>query len=201
MTRVVVVLLLVLSGSIAFAQAPGETPILTPSLRAPHKEPGTAVLLSVGTPVVGFLAFVGGIKHESAPVALLGLAGMYLGPSTGQWYAGRVGGIGLATRAVAAVAIVHGIGLIEDTEGNDCLGFSSDAECARAEAEWKHQEDVGGAYLWTGLALWGGSTIFDVVMAYRATNDWNREHALALTPTLLPATGGRAPGLTLSMTF
>jgi hypothetical protein len=202
MTRAVVVLLIVLSGSAAFAQAPGETPIATPVAMpaAPHKEPGNAVLLSLGTPVVGFLAFVAGAKDDNAPLALVGLAGMYFGPSTGQWYAGRIGGIGLAARAAGALALVHGISILDETAGSDCLGLDDDS-CRRAEARWKHEEKIGEAYAWTGLGLWVGSTIFDIVMAHRATTAWNREHSLAVTPAVMPVTGGRAPGLTLSMTF
>jgi hypothetical protein len=206
MLRALVVLVVVASGSIARAQAPGEprppgeTPVIAPPRTAPEKDPAIAVTMSIGTPVVGMVLALGGASGGNWPLALFGVGAMYVGPSTGQWYAGRFGGIGLATRTVAAYAIVRGFGDLLDAEGPDCFD-ATDAECRRLEAAYDHEQRVAETYFWTGVGLWVGSTVFDVVMAHRATTAWNREHALAVTPGLVSASGGHAPGLTLSMTF
>ena len=202
MTRALTVVVLLALSSAALAQAPGETvaqplPAALPS--GPHKDPVNAVALSIGTTLAGTVLVMGAASEGSGTGALLGLAGMYIGPSTGQWYAGRVGGIGLASRALAAVLIVKGF-TKADQQGYDCLGYT-DAECAAAEARWDHDAKVGETMIWSGLALWVGSSVFDVVMAHRATTAWNRDHQLSLTPTLMPATGGRATGLSLQLTF
>jgi hypothetical protein len=194
MVRWLSLLLVVASVSFAHAQAPGAT---TPMPVAQDKDPATAMALSIGTPLAGTALILASDGNET--VALLGLGAMYFGPSTGQWYAHRVGAIGLVARAAGAVLVVKGFTLA-DQQGNDCLGLS-DAECAAAEKRWDKEERRGGAMLLTGAALWIGSTVFDVVMARRATRAWNREHSIAVTPTLVPATGGRAPGLSLQLQF
>lgn len=195
MSRLVAVVVVFALTSTAAAQAPGQTPALTP--RVSEKDPGAAVLISIGVTVGGFV-LAGASKGEGG-LLLLGLGAMYVGPSTGQWYAGRVGGIGLASRAVGAALLFTALTKYS-TEGNDCLGYT-DQECAAAEAQWRHDEKVAEVLGWTGIGLMVSSTLFDFVMAHRAATAWNREHQLAVTPTVLPAAGGRAPGLTLQLTF
>lgn len=195
MSRLVAAVVVLALSSTAAAQAPGQTAAVTPSVS--EKDPGAAVLISIGATVGGFV-LVGASKGEGGLFGL-GLGVMYVGPSTGQWYAGRVGGIGLATRALGAGLLYTALTKYS-TEGNDCLGYT-DQQCADAEAQWRHDEKVAEILGWTGIGLWVGSTLFDFVMAHQAANAWNREHQLAVTPTVIPAAGGPTPGLTLQLTF
>ena len=186
--------------STAAAQAPGATQSPPPRPAQPasgdQKDAGTATMLSVGVTLGGFV--VAGVSGGEPSVALLGGVGMYLGPSTGQWYAGRVGGIGLAARAVAAIVIVKGITL-RDTDEYDIMGCTAD--CTELRDRSQRDFHNGERLILAGLGLWIGSSVFDIVMARRAVHTWNREHAVALTPTLMPAAGGRAPGVTLQLSF
>src|SRR5204862_428916 len=141
----------------ASAQAPGQTAVLPAAPASPHKDTSIAVGLSIGATVGSFVLL--GMSDDSEKLAALGLAGIYLGPSTGQWYAGRIGGIGLASRAVAAVLVVEGVARA-DQPGNDCLGLT-DAECRDAEARWDHDSSVGEKMIVGGLLLWAGSSVFD----------------------------------------
>jgi hypothetical protein len=197
MIRLLSMLLLVASVSLAHAQAPGETTPVVVAPVAKHKNPSTAMALSIGVTFAGtgMLLASGG---EEMP-ALVGIGLMYFGPSTGQWYTGRVGGIGLVSRAVGAALMISAIPLLNH-QGDDCLGYT-DAQCSDRIAQWDRETRQGKWLLFGGLGLWVGSTLFDVVMAGRATQAWNREHAIALTPTLLPAAGGRVPGASLQLRF
>ena len=195
---VVAVVLAALS-STALAQAPGQTepqaPIAKPFKR---KEAATAVLLSIGTTAGGFLALRA--SQGEGPLVPLGLAGMYFGPSTGQWYAGRFGGWGLAARAAGFAAMVHGFNLLTEYDGYDCLGLT-DQECAEADAAADRTQSSGERWMWGGILLTGGSMLVDFYLAGRAANDWNREHSVSLAPTMIQARGGTAPGVTLQLTF
>ena len=197
MTRLVSVLVLFALTSAAAAQAPGQTPPAT-TAAVREKNPSDAVLISVGTTLAGFALTAA--SEGNGGLFLLGFGTMYVGPSTGQWYAGRLGGIGLVTRTLGGVLFLSGFSKIDAQQGNDCLGYT-DQECADAEARWHHEEKVGEYLLYTGAGLWVGSTLFDFVMAHRAATAWNREHQLSIAPALMPAAGGRATGLTLQLTF
>ncbi|HEY5922809.1 MAG TPA: hypothetical protein VIV11_14120 [Kofleriaceae bacterium] len=194
-----VAIVLALSSSAA-AQAPGDTAPLSPAPASPparEKNPTTAMALSIGTTMAGFAVLAASEGEESAVV--IGIGGMYLGPSTGQWYAGRIGGIGLVSRAVSAYLIVRGVSQL-DHGGHDCLGLT-DAECDVAEESWARESNHAEALIWTGVGLWVGSTIYDFVMAGRATDAWNRKHAVTLAPMAMRTSAGRAPGVTLQLTF
>src|SRR5262245_34794657 len=132
MPRVVVVLVMFALTSTAAAQAPGQTPALAPPVS--EKDPGAAVLISIGATVGGIVLTSAGARKGEGSLVLLGLGTMYIGPSTGQWYAGRVGGIGLASRAVGAALLFTALTKYS-TDGYDCLGYT-DQECAQAEAQW-----------------------------------------------------------------
>ena len=192
MRHLAVVAVLALA-SPAFAQAPGE--VAPQGVAQKQKDPAIAVGLSLGVPLAGFVTIM---ASGSEGGALLGVGAMYLGPATGHWYAGQIGGYGLTARAIAAVSIVHGFSLL-DQQGLDCLGLS-DSECAAAEARWDDEADRGALFFYGGLALWAGSTIYDAVAARSATQRWNRERAV-LTPSVISVAGARVPALTLSGSF
>ena len=130
-------------------------------------------------------------RTNSGPTVLLGLAGLIVGPSTGHWYVGEVGGLGILARLGSAVLIAKGI-IASDNEG--CESFSDSSECAAIREE----EDEGERMVYAGVALWAGATLYDVVTSYTGVSRWNREHALQVAPV---AFGARAPGVALSVRF
>lgn len=180
-----------------FAQAPGEVPALTmPGANAKasapeQKSPELAVAISIGATLGSFALAASGSDTGLA----IGGIGLILGPSTGQWYSGRIGGLGIASRAASVVLLGYGIALA-DTGG--CEAWYTDAECSQV-----HTDETNGEYMiYAGLALWAGSTIFDFVMAHHAASNWNREHAVRVAPAVFAASGGqKTPGVALSLTF
>ncbi len=184
----------VLASTSALAQqAPGEVaPLAAPS--QPHKDPGTAVAISVGATVGGFLLLVDGASHENGTAGVLGLAGMYFGPSLGVWYGGGTGVVGLGGRLAGFLMVLHGIGLEDSAYEGDCLGLSN-ADCAAYEAQQASQVRTAHFFEYGGLAVWGAATIYDFVDAHRSASRWNREHELTLAPMLAPHTTGMAVAL------
>lgn len=145
---------------------------------AEEKSPSVAVSLSVGVTAAGLITFVSG----GGSVQMLGLGLMFIGPSTGRWYAGEDGLGGLGLRTLAAAGMVGGL---VQVLRSDC---DTEEECGNGGA--------GGAMILGGAALWIGSSIAHVVFAERAARRWNENHALALTPTI-----GNTTGLALTGRF
>lgn len=199
-----VVLALVSASSIASAQPslgeplspPGMTPMLTPpsvqltpAPTAERKDPSIAVLLSLGITTASYITL---FAADNEDLQLAAFFGTYLGPSTGQWYAGQVGGLGLGLRAAGFVMGVYGISQMLASECDyeyDC----SDADAAGAR---------GALFFWGGAGLWVGSTIYDIVLAKRAADSWNVRHNVNLAPTMTAdVSGHHAPGLAFTGRF
>ena len=198
--RSVLVLAFLLASSLAHAQAPGMTPPIEPAptpRAASHgeqKDPSIAVLLSLGVPVAG--AFTLGAS-DSDGGRMLGLAALYFGPSTGQWYAGKAGGLGLGLRAVGGASMVFGLVMALSSE-YDC-DFEEDCTPIRERAE--RRGDIGAGLMLTGAGLWVGSSIYDIVLAKRATDSWNKRHDVSLTPGLVGTSSKKTPGLFVTARF
>ncbi|HTL38095.1 MAG TPA: hypothetical protein VL326_33425 [Kofleriaceae bacterium] len=191
---------IVFASSVASAQPslspPGMTPVLTPPTvqltpapTAERKDPTTAVLLSVGITTAGYIAM---FKSDNESLQLAGFFGTYLGPSTGQWYAGQIGGLGLGLRAVGFVSMVYGFAQVLesecDYEYDDCSDTSDG--------------DAGALLMVGGAGLWIGSTIYDVVLAKRAADSWNARHNVTIAPTMTAdISGQRSPGLAFTGRF
>ncbi|HUS29885.1 MAG TPA: hypothetical protein VMZ53_15375 [Kofleriaceae bacterium] len=195
----VVVLALVLASSVASAQPgwnqfspPGLTPPtvqLSPTPGGPRKDPSTAVLLSLGITTASYITLFAAEDHEG--LQLLAFAGTYFGPSTGQWYAGQVGGLGLGLRAAGFVLALYGISQLLSED--DC---EYDYDCSDSSA------DTGALAFWGGAGLWVGSTVYDIVLARRAAESWNARHSVAIAPMVTADAGGnRTPGLVLTGRF
>ena len=192
MRRSVLVLALVLASHVASAQ-----PALTPPIAPPPppaaveaKDPSTAVLLSIGITTAGYVTL---FSADNENLQLLGFAATYLGPSTGQWYAGQVGGLGLGLRAAGFVSAVYGFSQILESECDDI-----DGDCSGSDAAGSR----GALFLWTGAGLWVGSSIYDVVLAKRAADSWNARHNVNLAPMMTSdASGHKSPGLVLTGRF
>ena len=130
--------------------------------------------------------------------ALGGLALLYLGPSTGRWYAGESGGTTLALRAVGGLAMVAGlVEILQQEDGGDCLDLTQ-AQCNAADAQSRRDGDIGAGLLLGGAALWIGTSAYDIVMAGRDADTFNRRHAMMhVAPMLSSSTGQRTAGLAL----
>jgi hypothetical protein len=198
--RSLFVLAVLLGSSLARAQAPGMTPPVEttpqPQQNVEKKNPSIAVLLSLGVPVAGAIV-IGASDTDGART--LGAAALYFGPSTGQWYAGKVGGLGLGLRAVGAVSMVYGLVKVLDSE-NEC-DFDYDGSCQAGAAQRRHDQDVGSVLMLTGAGLWVGSSIYDIVLAKRAADSWNARHGVMLTPGLVGTSDKKTPGLFVNARF
>jgi hypothetical protein len=172
---------------------PSLTPITTPAPTlaptADAKDPTTAVLLSIGITTAGYVTM---IASSNENLQLAGFAATYLGPSTGQWYAGRVGALGLGLRAAGFVSMVYGFGQLLQSECDEI-----DGPCNTSNSD-----AIGTAFMLTGAGLWVGSSIYDVVLAKRAADDWNTRHNVNLAPMMTADTSGnKTPGLVLTGRF
>ena len=214
MRSVLVAAFLVALTSPAFAQ-PGLTPPLAPSaLSAPSatgetapptsaklasrdaKDPSIAVLLSLGVTTGGVITLLAA-ADDSEGLAWVGLGAMYFGPSTGRWYAGESGGVGLGLRALGAATALIGVSQLLASEYSCDFDYDCTAERERADRAGTR----AALLLTTGAGLWVGSTIADIVLAKRGVDRWNKRHALSVAPTALTSRDGHVPGLVLAGRF
>jgi hypothetical protein len=196
--------LVLLFSSIAAAQAPGD---VVPTSAPPDpveelKSPTTAVGLSIGF-TLGGLVLAGTAGSSAGGAGALGAVGLlYLGPSAGRWYAGETGGGSLALRAVGGVAMVTGLMMVLSHDDEDCLDLST-AQCNAQGAQAQRDGDIGGGLMLGGAALWIGTTAYDIVMAGRDAESFNRRHSnMQLAPMMATAPSGhRTVGLSLEARF
>jgi hypothetical protein len=199
---VFVVFVLALAASVASAQPgltePGPPGLTAPTVQltpapetGPRKDPSIAVLLSLGITAGSYITLFAAEGNEELQLAAF--VGTYLGPSTGQWYAGKGGGLGLGLRAVGFVSAVYGISQLLSSE----CDFEYDYEC-----DADSREARGNLFFFGGAGLWVGSSIYDIVLAKRAADSWNARHNVSLAPMVAKDAGGsRAPGLVVTGRF
>lgn len=175
----------------ALAQ-PALTPPSSPASTAPaeEKSPSVAVALSVGVTAAGAVTLMASDNHTAS---LIGFGALFLGPSTGQWYAGELGLLGIGARALGGIGMVYGLSEILQSEcdveaGENCSGAS-------------RRGDLGAVMMIGGASLWVGSSIADVVFAKRAADRWNQRHALTMAPTAFTSGGQQVPGLVVAGRF
>lgn len=197
-TAALAALVLAATATTAAAQAPGQTPVLdddeptAPVARPVHeKSPELATALSIGTTGLGYLMMAK--ADGNGDVAMTGALLAMFGPSTGQWYAGKVGGAGIGMRAISLGIMIYGVAHMSVADCFDCsIGRDTENEAAR-----------GRDYLIAGAALWVGSTIYDFVQAYRETDHYNQRQRALVMPTVLtaPASNAATPGFAVAMRF
>jgi hypothetical protein len=156
---------------------------------AEDKSESTAVMLSLGVTTGGVVSLIAG----GPP--LIGVGALYFGPSTGQWYAGELGGLGLGLRAAGAASMLYGLHLVLQSE-SDCEP-ELDGDCSAEATRANRVGATGAVLMWSGAGLWVGSTIYDVVLARRAASRWNERHRVTVAP--LAANG--ATGLVVGARF
>lgn len=170
-----------IGGALAHTQ-PGMTPpTKRPVVEA--KSPAIAMGVSIGIPVAGALTMAFAPKGGEKA---LGFLAMYVGPTTGQWYAGKGGGLGLGLRLLSIAGAVGALMLVVDEE------CDLDEDC-----EATPNDDFAATLVVGAAGLWVGSSIYDVVLAKRAVERWN--HNLTLMPGLVG--NQHAPGVFLGGHF
>jgi hypothetical protein len=113
----------------------------------------------------------------SGDVALLGLLGTFLAPSTGHWYRGAVVTRGMGFRALGVVAFVYGV----------LLPILS-------ECEESCRPDRERLFFMGSLVLYAGGTIDDIISApLRVRRHNQRLQQVQLAP--MPTPGGMGVSL------
>ena len=164
---------------------------------APRNE-NTAVTLS-GAATGGSVALVAigammscsscDTKNNIGAVVLgTGIAGLVLGPSFGQWYAGRgfTPGLGMRIGGAAAMAVGAWLAIV----------------AADSEGPTSASGPIGvGAFI-GGAVLFVAGTVHDIATAKRSARRYNENHAaVRLVPTLLTPPSGPVMGLGLGGSF
>lgn len=193
---------LLLASSVAHAQ-PGESPVIAPAqpakapkLEGDRKDPSIAALLSLGLPVAGAITMA---AADNEGVAWLGFGALYLGPSTGRWYAGEAGLGTLGLRTVGGLSTVVGFAMVLGSEFECEHDYEYDASCNDARDRADRRGIVGGALMLGGAGLWVGTTIADIVYAKRAADKWNERRGFVVAPGLVGP--NRSPGMFVSGSF
>lgn len=191
--RPVMILVVLLARSLPAVAQPALTPP-TPVTPAPdpadEKSPSVAVALSVGVTAAGAVTLMASDSHTAS---MIGFGAIFLGPSTGQWYAGELGLLGIGARALGGVGMVYGLSEVLQSEcdaedGEDCSGAS-------------RRGQLGALMMIGGASLWVGSSIADVIFAKRAADRWNQRHGLTVAPTAFTSGGQQMPGLVVAGRF
>ena len=173
----------------AFAQAPGEVEPIAPAPAAAPKNPSTALALSLGFTAAGTAMLLLGSSSHSSTTEGLGFGLMYLGPATGHWYAGEVGGTGLALRALGALGASTAVIIAVGDDGCDDEQPCSD-----------HGALITGLLI-ASAGAWIGSTIYDIATAPTSARSWNRAHGVAFGPTAMVSRGRSVPGVAVGLRF
>jgi hypothetical protein len=173
----------------AFAQAPGEVAPIAPAPAPAAKDPSTALALSLGFTASGTAMLLLGSSAHSSATEAIGFGMMYLGPATGHWYAGEVGGAGLALRALAVLGASTAVII---AVGDD--GCEDDGPCT------DHGALITGLLI-ASAGAWVGSTIYDIATAPSAARSWNRAHGVVFGPTAMLSRGRSVPGVAVGLRF
>lgn len=190
MVRIMIVVLVLMTGSIARADAPTET-----------ADPDTALRMSVIGSAFPLAALGIGVlvasEGSDAPIRDVGgsiaigaaLAGIVT-PALGELYARRWFTPGMAMRAGGLV--VEAIGLIKGF--NNEIGDCSDlGPCHRSGST------IG--LIVGGAALYLGGIALDVVGAPAAAREWTARHEVQIVPTALKSKSSTVGGLAVALKF
>jgi hypothetical protein len=151
----------------------------------PHRRPGKALRLSIGVPLLGAGITALGLGVQSDGVAAAGAIVFVLGPSAGHVYAGEFLTTGLGIRLAGAALFTLGA-----------------AQSFRCSPDLCQAPGYSTPAIFAGMGVLAVGTIWDIVTAPGAADDYNARHAMAVTPTALrDARGGVAPGLAFSVAF
>jgi len=172
-------------GSTAVADT-GRSLVTSPKRVVAPKSPAVALGVSLGFTLTGAGLAFSWAAHRNDGVSALGGVLMFVGPSTGRWYAGESSLSGLGVRALAAITTV-GIFLTLFAER------SCDIDTPNCD------DTVERVVLGSGGAVWAASSVYDIVRAPRAARDYNARN-LTVVPMIQTPAGG-ATGLVLGGHF
>ncbi|HUQ01897.1 MAG TPA: hypothetical protein VM261_05340 [Kofleriaceae bacterium] len=198
---VVAVTLVLLVARDARAQ-PGNTPVTAPAYGpyapappAPtgplpgEKSPGIAMTLSLGGTIASYVLIVAADEGQNDGLATLGALGVFLMPTSGHWYAGKVWTDGLTLRAAGIGAVFVGAMIAL----GDC-GFESECD----------DEGPAIAMLILGTGAYVGGTVLDIATAPGQARRYNarlRERATAGSWAIAPTISRDGGGLVLGGRF
>ncbi len=175
--------------TLAVATSAHAQPALTPAQpRGPapeseHKDPSTALLLSLGGSAGSLALFLAGIAQEDGSLISAGVLTSFITPSLGHWYAGNYFTPGMGLRLGGGVLAVAGIaaalGSIDDESSNG---------------------DDGATMFVLGAGLYAGGVVYDIATAGGAAERWNAKH-LQLAPTLVSSGTHTTVGLGVGGAF
>lgn len=180
-------IVLALSSTALAQPAPLAAPVTPAQPELPHKDEATATLIAFGGMAVGSLTLAAAAKSDNAGLFWLGVAGLTIGPSAGHVYAGEAGRAAKTTLVRAVSLLPFGFGLLVLTancyDGPPCNRNDGAAE----------------ALMVLGGVLFAGTTLYDVIDSPAAARRANRrqERAWRLAPTVVPASTGIAPALSV----
>src|SRR5687767_816403 len=123
----------------------------TTTTTADDKSGATAVALSVGGLVGGFLI---GMGTQNLGAATLGVM---VGPSLGRWYNHEVGALGIVARTTGVVLVLNNFGTLEDS----CEGWYSEEDCAAVERKQARAEKM----ILVGLGLMAVGSLYDFIQS------------------------------------
>jgi hypothetical protein len=154
---------------------------------SPHKEPGTATLVSIGATVLPIAVGAAIVSKEDVGAAVLIGAGAILGPSAGHWYAGELGLPGLAIRG-AGITIMAVV-------ANDAAGcfFKDGGE------EGKNCKLVNAVAI-VGAGVYLGGVVYDWATANASARRHNAR-SLSIAPTMVSGTRSTGAGLGITGSF
>ncbi len=191
MRAAVLVAALASSTSIAVAAPPGMTPPVAdadnpppsgeraaelPPAPANAKSETTATVLAVAGTIVPVLIAKESADANSGGGVLLGVAGMFLLPSAGHWYAGKFATRGMALRLAGGAVASYAVFVL----------VASDGETSNADG-------LETAF-WIGAATFAVGTIYDIATAGGAARDWNTKHA-SVRPAVVHTSIGGGTGI------
>jgi hypothetical protein len=187
--RLAITAAIALSSSVAAAQ-----PAMTQPASGPHGEElseNTALAWSVGGTLGAYSAIGLAAATGSDGLATAGILGALVAPSFGHWYAGTWLTRGMGLRALGITTFV--VGVLADNEGCGGLFYSGHGDPVPEDCSDNFRTTKGTALIFTGIAMFVGGTIDDVVTAPRRARRHN-EHiqSLAVAPIVRGDGGGFA---------
>jgi hypothetical protein len=129
----------------------------------------------------------------AVPLGTFAVAGLLVGPSMGQMYAGSYGRgtVGILIRGLGGA--FGAAGMAQAVSNVFCMG-----DGAGSGSSCQHEQDSGMQLMWVGVAIYTGGALFSLLDTPRAVirqTDRLRRERYGFTPTVAPDPyGGLTPG-------
>ncbi len=164
------------------AAAPADVPAQPP---VDERDPTTALLWSLGGTAASAGMLAVGIKANNENLIVGGLLSSLVTPSLGEIYAGKILTPGMGIRAASAVAVVYGVA------SSICWDNCNSSD-----------QRTGEMLLAGGLIGYAAGTLYDIVAAPSAANEYNAAHRrLTIAPTMMNSSTGPVMGMGIGGKF